>query len=152
MAVASIFSNPIALIGLARLVFFAVSFLPGFIAALFEKRMVWPYQRGAEFVKPQPPAQDSAANPDKTPAAQTPVAVTAYGDATCRNLEAMGFSDRGVHYDRRRGIYQLRYDFWLAPDQLILAMVGGGTLAGFPVSGTSLYTWMDDGRCLVTID
>ena len=31
-------------------------------------------------------------------------------------------------------------------------MVGGGTLAGIAVSGTSLYTRLDDGRCLVTID
>src|SRR5262249_14311242 len=78
--------------------------------------------------------------------------VTPYGDATCQKLESLGFSYRGVHYDRRRGIYKLRYDFWLSPDNVVLGMVGGGTLAGIPLSGTSLYTRLDDGRCLVTID
>jgi len=148
----SIWSNPAVLIPLAIVAFFAISFLPGFIAALFEKRMVWPYQRESEFLQPQPAAKDSAANPYRAPATQTPVAVTPYGDATCRKLEAMGFRYRGVHYDRRRGLYQLRYDFWLSPDQLVLAMVGGGTLAGIPLAGTSLYSRLGDGRCLVTID
>jgi hypothetical protein len=150
--VSSIFSNPLAFIGLAILLFFAVSFLPAFIAALFETRMVWPYQRESEFVKPRVTSAESAANPYTTPAAQTLVEVTPYGDATCQRLQAMGFSYRGVHYDRRRGIYKLRYDFWLSPDQQVLAMVGGGTLAGIPLTGTSLYTRLDDGRCLVTID
>jgi len=148
----SIFSNPLAVIPLAIVAFFAVSFLPGFIAALFEKRMVWPYQRESEFLPAQLAAKESAANPYAAPAAQPPVAVTPYGDATCRKLESFGFSYRGVHYDRRRGIYQLRYDFWLSPDRLVLAMVGGGTLAGIPLTGTSLYSRRDDGRCLVTID
>jgi hypothetical protein len=149
---ASLFSNPLTFIALAALAFFAISFLPGFIAALFEKRMLWPYQRESEFLKPQQGAKDSSANPYSAPAAATAVAVTPYGDATCRRLESMGFSYRGVHYDRRRGIYKLRYDFWLSPDQVVLAMVGGGTLAAIPVSGTTLYTRLDDGRCLVTID
>jgi hypothetical protein len=150
--VPSIFSNPLALIGLALVAFFAVSFLPGFLAALFEKRMVWPYQRESEFVNPQPAAKGLPENLYAAPAAWTPVAVTSYADATCRQLESMGFSYRGVHYDRRRGIYQLRYDFWLSPDQLVLAMVGGGTLAAIALSGTSLYSRLDDGRCFVTID
>src|SRR5262249_20854143 len=104
------------------------------------------------FLEPQSPTRDSGANPYAAPEAQPPVEVTPYGDATCQKLESLGFSYRGVHYDLRRGIYKLRYDFWRSPDNVVLGVVGDVPLAGIPVSGTSLYARLDDERCLATID
>jgi hypothetical protein len=148
----AIFSNPLAFLALLLLGIIAISFLPGFLAALFEKRMVWPYQPASELKNPPPPPRDSAANPHAPPSKQDQVAITSYAQATCLKLESLGFDYHGVYYDRRRGIYKLRFDFWLSPDRLVLAMVGGGTLAGIPLAGTCLFTRLDDGRCLMTID
>jgi hypothetical protein len=149
----SMFSNPVAVIALLAVAFLAISFLPGFLAALFEKRMVWPYQRASEFKNAPPPAtRGSTSNPYAPPSKQDHVAITSYANATCRKLEAQGFSYQDVYYDRRRGIYKLRFDFWLSPDRFVLAMVGGGTLAGIPLSGTCLFTRLADGHCLLTID
>jgi hypothetical protein len=148
----AIFSNSLAFLALLVLGIIAVSFLPGFLAALFEKRMVWPYLAAAEFNHAQPTTRDSAANPYAPPSKQDPVAITSYANATCLKLEALEFGYQGVYYDRRRGIYKLRFDFWLSADRFILAMVGGGTLAGIPLAGTCLFTRLDDGRCLLTID
>ena len=148
----AIFSNPLVFLALLMLGFLAISFLPGFLAALFETRMVWPYQSASEFKNEQPATRDSASNPYAPPSKQDHVAITSYANATCLKLEALGFSYHDVYYDRRRGIYKLRTDFWLSPDRLVLATVGGGTLAGIAVAGTCLYTRLDDGHCLLTID
>jgi hypothetical protein len=148
----TILSNPLAVIALVVLAFMAISFLPGFLAALFEKRMVWPYQAASEFVNEQATARESATNPYAPPSKQDHVAITSYSNATCRRLESLGYSYQGVYYDRRRGLYKLRYDFWLSDDRLVLALVGGGALAGIPVSGTCLFTRLEDGHCLLTID
>ena len=148
----AIFSNPLAALALLLLAFFAISFLPGFLAALFEKRMIWPYRPASEFMNAQPAARESSSNPYAPPSKQDHVAITAYAQATCIKLESLGFSYHGVYYDRRGGIYKLRFDFWLSSDCLVLAMVGGGTIAAIPLAGTCLFTRLDDGRCLMTID
>jgi hypothetical protein len=150
----TILSNPLAVIALLVLAFFAISFLPGFLAALFEKRMVWPYQAASEFQNDQVAERESAttSNPYAPPSKQDRVAITSYSHATCLKLESLGCSYQGVFYDRRRGLYKLRYDFWLSPDRLVLALVGGGALAGIPVSGTCLFTRIEDGHCFLTID
>jgi hypothetical protein len=150
----TILSNPLAVVALIVLAFFAISFLPGFLAALFEKRMVWPYQAASEFQNEQATARESAttSNPYAPPSKQDRVPITSYSQATCLRLESLGWSYHNVFYDRRRGLYKLRYDFWLSPDRLVLALVGGGTLAGIPVAGSSLFTRLADGHCLLTID
>jgi hypothetical protein len=148
----SLLSNPLVIVGLVFLAIFAVSFLPGFVASLVERRMVWPYKPEAEFRNARLTTDESDGNPYAARPAQTLTPITSYANATCRRLEAMGFRYCGAYFDRRGGLYKLRYDFWLSPDRLILAMVGGGTLATIAVSGTCLFTRLNDGHCLMTID
>jgi hypothetical protein len=147
----SIFSSPWALL-LLLAVFLLVTFLPGFIAALFEKRMVWPYASGREIAAAQRGETDDSTNPYESPRSQEPVAITPYALATCREIQNKKFSYQGVFYDSRGGIYKLRFDFWLSPDRYVLANVGGGTLAGIELNGTNLFTRLQNGHCLVTLD
>ena len=48
-----VFWNALAGIAIVVLAIAAISFLPGFLAALFETRMVWPYEAASEFKNSQ---------------------------------------------------------------------------------------------------
>ena len=114
--IASIFSNPVAALLVVAAVIVAVSFLPGFLASLVEKTDGLALPARARIRNPQSATPGPASNPYAAPATQAHVPITPYGQATCLKLESLGFAYQGLYYDRRRGIYKLRYDFWLAPD------------------------------------
>jgi hypothetical protein len=133
-------------------IFAVLSCLPfvlGFITGLLEKRLVWPYVAGDHHgAKPRLDPIDPYAAPGRG----EPLEITEYAIAVNEQVERLGFGPHGHFFDGKGKIYKLRYDFWLAPDRMVLAMVGGGTLAGIPLQATWLYTRLEDGRCLVTID
>jgi hypothetical protein len=126
---------------------FSLPIVLGFLAGLWEKRLVWPY------VKDKDPAKElDPIDPYFAPGIAAPLEITEYAIAVNEEVEDLGFQPLGHFFDGKGKIYKLRYDFWLAPDRLVLVMVGGGTLAGIPLQATWLYTRLRDGRCLVTID
>ncbi len=105
------------------------SFLAVVAACLWERRPVQPY-----YV----PAPGDEYGP-------TPYAERANSDA--RNL---GYRHGGLCHDGKGKLYRVRYDFWLAPDDSTLAVVGSGTVAHIPVNGVRLCSRLVDGRVLCT--
>jgi hypothetical protein len=55
-----------------------------------------------------------------------------------------------IAHHKSGGMYQLRYDFWLAPDRRSFAMIGGGTIARMPMDSVWFYSETSDGRILCT--
>jgi hypothetical protein len=131
---------------------FALSLIPAFIAALAEKYLVWTYVpiRGA---KPPPSGRDAdLARLDELSGPDVSIPITDYFRATNLTAERSGFTLLGAFRDGRGKLYRTRYNFWLSPDRLVLAVVGTGALAGIPLTGTWLYTRLRDGHGLVTLD
>jgi hypothetical protein len=132
---------------------FSLPVVLGFLAGLWEKRMVWPYipevEPGAE---PSPARQAEPADPYAAPARAVPLEITEYAIALNRELDGRGLRHLGRFFNGQGKLYKLSYDFWLAPDRMVLVLVGGGTLAGIPLQATWLFTRLLDGRCLVTLD
>lgn len=104
------------------------------LVAALEKRMLWPYVSpdsvGPEFF----PLPNSYAS----------TVAAAAGEA--------GFTWLGAYAHGAGKLYKVRYDFYLAPERDVLAVVGAGTMASIAVQMTSLITLLDDGRSLVTVD
>jgi hypothetical protein len=135
-------------IGVAFLVFALLfPFTLGFAAAIWEKRLVWPYApaQPAEAVppgiSPAPPAYDGSG----------PVPATAHITGVNYTAWQRGFRSIGVMRSAQGRLYKIRYDFWLSPDCLILASVSGGTLASISVENTTFYTRLTNGSRLITI-
>jgi hypothetical protein len=113
---------PIGLVFLGMIAFFFVAIIA---ACLWEKRPVQPYyvpNEGDEY-----DASDDAEQAND-------------------EAEAVGYQYGGLCHDGKGRLYRVRYDFWIAPDQGTLAIVGSGTVAGIPVNGVSLYSPKDDDR------
>lgn len=123
--------------------------LLGFLAGLWERRLIWPYvgEVGTEAHE-----SERSTDPYAPPARHHPLEATDYALAVNRVLEGGDFRHLGHFLDGKGKIYKLTYDFWLAPDRMVLVLVGGGTLAGIPLQATWLFTRLRDGRCLVTLD
>jgi hypothetical protein len=131
----------------------ALPVLLGFVAGLWEKRMVWPYV--AELKLSPAPAdawEEGLADPYAPPVRAVPLEITEYALAVNHELEDRNFRHLGRFFNGQGKIYKLSYDFWLAPDRMVLVLVGGGTLAGIPLQATWLMTRLQDGRCLMTLD
>lgn len=136
----------------AAAIFFGLAllfpFTLGFAAAIWEKRMVWPYA----------PAQPAEAMPPPgtmpVPAAYDgsgPVPATAHISGTNYTAWQRGFRSLGVMRSVQGKLYKIRYDYWLSPDCLVLVSVSGGTLASISVENTTFYTLLANGKRLITI-
>jgi hypothetical protein len=111
-------------LGIALLHFVAVV-----AAGLWEKRPVQPYYVPATGEEYAPTLKAAQAN---------------------EAAKALGFRHGGLCHDGKGKIYRVRYDFWIAPDDSILAIVGGGTVASIAVDAIELYSRLADGRTLST--
>jgi hypothetical protein len=120
----------------------------GFLAGLWEKRLVWPYVSEVGF---ETEAEPDRSNPYAPPVTRDPMAVGPYASAVCQQAEQLGFRPIGHRFDGKGKLYKIRYDFWLAPDRIVLAMIGG-KLAGITLEATWLYTRLGNGHCVVTLD
>jgi hypothetical protein len=139
--------NAVVVLLLIALGIFSFPILLGFLAGKWEKRLVWPY------VPSLPPGpKPDLSDPYSPPSQVEPVRITDYAKAVNQEAGRRGFLTYGHFFDGKGKIYKLRYDFWLAPDKMVLAMVGGGTMAGIPLQATWMYTRLQDGRSIVTID
>jgi hypothetical protein len=56
----------------------------------------------------------------------------------------------GVGKHVGNSVIRVRYDFWLSPDRLTVAVVGGGTTMKVPVNGIWLWSRLTDGTILCT--
>lgn len=99
-----------------------------------ERRLVWPYVPAADV----PPERC----PPPTP----------YAQAASEAAAAAGFTWLGPFADGKGKLYRLRYDFYLSPEQNVVALVGTGAMASVPVQNIWLFTLLADGHCLVTVD
>ncbi len=98
-------------------------------ASLWEKRPVQPYYVPDEGDEYEPSADAEQANEE---------------------AEESGYRHGGICHDGKGRLYRVRYDFWIAPDQRTLAIVGSGTVARVPVNGISFYSCADNSRVLWT--
>ena len=124
----------------------------GFLAAVLEKRMVWPYAPLGAVNRPFPNGTRDGENPFAPPGSADPVPLTDYSAFNNREASHCGFSLLGSFFDAKSKLYRIRYDFWLSDDRVVLAVIGGGTLAAIPLDATWLITRIGDGRCLFTVD
>lgn len=104
------------------------------LVAALEKRMLWPYV-----------APDTLA-PEFFPAPN------AYADTVAGAAGEAGFTWLGAYAHGAGKLYKVRYDFYLAPERDVLAVVGTGALASVAVKSTSQITLVEDGRSFVTVD
>lgn len=157
----------------------ALIFGPTTLAFLLERRLVWPYVPLDDFAAMQvgpssrialapadgamPEAQTEdpldEGNPYRAPrsiptTATRPVTPPLTADAARANtwFRQNGFAPLGSFGDGKGRLVRVRYDFWLSPDRLVLAVVGGGTVAGIPQQSTWLLSRLADGRCLETVN
>jgi hypothetical protein len=77
---------------------------------------------------------------------------SAYAQQANAVAAQLGFQHYGTFHHGNGGIYQVRYDFWVSPDRLIILLVGGGKIAGMPADAIWLTTRLQDGRYLMTTD
>lgn len=142
-------SSVLALLGIL-----ALCFGPSILVARFEKRMLWPYTPIEEPAQSKLPESTYNDNPYAAPLAAVDGAAIKPTDFAARENHAAslaGFEAVGSFNHGKGGIYRVRYDFWRSMEGNILALVGGGTLAGIPVLNTWLFTRLSDGRCLITL-
>jgi hypothetical protein len=130
------------------LALFSFPIVLGFLAGLWEKRMVWPYAADDD-ARPLP--ADSS-NPYAPPTPGRSLEASEYVLAVCHEAQRRGYQSQGRFRNIQGKLYKLGYEFWLAPDRMVLVMVGSGTLAGIPLKATRMFTRKRDGHCLVTID
>lgn len=129
----------------------------GFIAGILETRLVWPYVVPTIPEPREEPQTDlSTFNPYAAPttpsSADHEPELSDYSASVGRQASRQGYRNRGLRFHGKRGLYKLRYDFWLSNDRLILVTVASGTLAGVKLDCTRLLTRLDDQRGLVTLD
>jgi hypothetical protein len=94
-----------------------------------------------QLVTPYAPDRDESARPE-----------TPYAAATNRLAADMGLVRLGVFRHAKGGMYRVRYDLWATPDLGVIATVAGGTIARLPSYGTRLFSVLDDGRVVMTVD
>jgi len=75
-----------------------------------------------------------------------------YAQAVNHAASQLGFQSCG-HFRQVGGrLYRATASLWLSPDLRILAVVGGGKLAGMPYKRTQLLSRTADGRTILTED
>jgi hypothetical protein len=131
---------------------FCFPMILGFLAAVFEKRMVWPYAPLEAVNRRFPNGTRDGDNPFAPPGSADPVPQTDYSVFNNREASRCGFSLLGSFFDAKSKLYRIRYDFWLSGDRVVLTVIGGGTLAAIPLDATWFITRIGDGRCLFTVD
>lgn len=104
------------------------------LTAAKEKRLVWPY------------VPEALAAPESLPA------LNSYSHVAGSAATEMGFLWVGAFGDGKGKLYRIRYNFFLSPTGDILALVGNGAVASVPTQSTWLYTLLEDGRAVVTVD
>jgi hypothetical protein len=98
-------------------------------AAMWERRPIQPYyvpESGAEY----PPGPEH--------------------QQTNEQIDQLGYQHVTVCHDGKGRLYRVRYDFWIAPDNMTLAVIGSGTVASMNVFGIWLYSRTADGGTLLT--
>lgn len=138
---------PALVFALCLLALFLLPIVLGFLAGMWEKRLVWPYVTEANYEPKFDPS-----NPYQAPGSGEQVGISEYAMAMGLQARTHGFRPLGEFFDGKGKIYRLRYEFWLAHDQMVVANIGSGTLAGIPLQTTWLFTRLGNGHCLVTLD
>jgi hypothetical protein len=124
----------------------------GFLAAVLEKRLVWPYAPLESLQGAGPAGPRDAENPFAAPGSDNPLPTTDYAEVTNTRALQLGFSPLGAFHNVTSKLYRVRSNFWLSPDRSVFAVVSTGTLAAIPLNLTSLVTRTGEGRCLLTVD
>jgi len=65
-------------------------------------------------------------------------------------IRHLGYQHRTTCHDGKGKLYRVRYDFWVAPDDKTIAVIGSGSVASMKVFGVTLYSRTADGRTLCT--
>jgi hypothetical protein len=135
----------------------AVCLLPTFLLCILERRMVWPYQSTVEPAEIGDIYTVSNDNPYASPMAIVKIPhLNSYNkkavEVAFEMAEANGFVLKEGFCDARGGLYHVRYNFFLSSERDILALVGYGKIAGIPLRGMHLMTFLTDNSCLSTID
>lgn len=132
----------------------AVIFGPTAAIARWERRLVWPYvplkkRDGSGPLDGEYDEFFDAPVPPTGPVSKADSTAFSVRENALAALE--GFRPVGSFRDGKGRIYRIRYDFWLSEGGEILALVGGGTIAGVSVLNTWFHSLTTDGRCLVTL-
>jgi hypothetical protein len=116
-------------------------FGPSAIAALVEKRMVWPYAPLGE-----KEITSEGLNPGDNAAAN------AYIMRFIHEATSEGFQYLECMRDAKGSKYKIIYHFLISPDKYTLAIIGGGKILGIGVKGTWLYSKSNNEGCYYSVD
>jgi hypothetical protein len=118
-----------------------IIFGPTLLAALFEKRMVWPY---GPIGKDGIDAKNMRAGDDEK--------INNYLIRYINDAMGKGFEYLGCFNDAKGSKYKVVYHALVSPDNYTLAIIGGGNIIGIKVWGTWLYSQSDNEHCYYTVD
>jgi hypothetical protein len=88
-----------------------------------------------------------------------PYADPAVGEEYTRSSEAeeanqdakkIGYRHIGLCHGIERRLHRMRYDYWIAPDGVTIALIGSGKVLLMPISGVWLYSRTQGGEILCT--
>ena len=118
-----------------------VLFGPSAIAALVEKRMVWPYAPlGEKEITRE--GMNAGGN----------AAANAYIMRFIREATSEGFEYLECMRDAKGSKYKIIYHFLVSQDKYTLAIIGGGKILGLGVKGTWLYSKSNNEGCYYSVD
>ncbi len=118
-----------------------IIFGPMMFAALYEKRMVWPY---GPVIKEQINARNMKACEDDK--------INNYVVSFISDALEKGFEYLGCFNDAKGGKYKIVYHTLISPDKYTLAIIGGGKIIGMRVWGTWLFSKSDNEHGYYTVD
>jgi hypothetical protein len=77
---------------------------------------------------------------------------TGYTVAMNDALQKLEFHHDGTFAHKKGGVYKATVDFWISPDSMVMAVVGGGKILGVDYKKTFFYTRLESGQVLITSD
>jgi hypothetical protein len=118
-----------------------VIFAPTIIAALFEKRIVWPY---GPIRKDEAEIERLSSSDDRE--------ISNYIIRFINDAAQEGFEYLGYCNDIKGSKYKIVYHFLVSPDKYTLAIIGGGKILWMRVWGTWLFSKFYDETCYYSVD
>ncbi|AMV40776.1 hypothetical protein [Planctomyces sp. SH-PL62] len=127
----------------------ALGLAAGTLAGRLETRLFWPFVAMDALEAPGGRSLRPIDDPETWPT-RTAADYLAEADVAAR---AAGFRRLGTFRDGQSpSLQQVRHEFWLSSDRLVLASAGAGKALGVPLAAIRLLSRLADGRRFITLN